>query len=69
MKILICDQQRMPAEALAAALDVRGYDVLAVTTTVSDALSSAGDCVPVSTQVTWASAKTRSWPMMGSLTT
>jgi DNA-binding NarL/FixJ family response regulator len=46
MKILICDQQRMLAEALASALDVRGYDVLAVTTTVSDALSSAGDCVP-----------------------
>jgi two-component system, NarL family, nitrate/nitrite response regulator NarL len=41
MKILICDQQRMLAEALA-----RGYDVLAVTTTVSGALSSASDCVP-----------------------
>ena len=46
MKILICDQQRMLAEALASALDARGYDVLAVTTTVSGALSSAGDCVP-----------------------
>jgi DNA-binding response OmpR family regulator len=33
MKILICDQQRMLAEALASALDARGYDVLAVTTT------------------------------------
>ena len=32
MKILICDQQRMLAEALACALDARGYDILAVTT-------------------------------------
>ena len=46
MKILICDQQRMLAEALASALDARGYDVLAVTTTVSGALDSASDCVP-----------------------
>jgi DNA-binding NarL/FixJ family response regulator len=46
MKILICDQQRMLAEALASALDARGYDVLAVTTTVSDALSVADDCAP-----------------------
>lgn len=46
MKILICDRQRMLAEALASALDARGYYVLAVTTTVSDALSAAGDCVP-----------------------
>lgn len=46
MKILICDRQRMLAEALASALDARGYDVLAVTTTVSDALSVADDCVP-----------------------
>jgi two-component system, NarL family, nitrate/nitrite response regulator NarL len=46
MKILICDQQLMLAEALAAALDARGYDVLAVTTTVSDSCNAAGDCVP-----------------------
>jgi two-component system nitrate/nitrite response regulator NarL len=46
MKILICDQQRMLAEALACALDARGYDILAVTTTPSVALSSVGDCVP-----------------------
>ena len=46
MKILICDQQRMLAEALASALDARGYDVLAVTTTVSGALDCASDCVP-----------------------
>src|SRR5246127_5870150 len=46
MKILICDQQLMLAEALAAALDARGYDVLAVTTTVSDTCNAAGDCVP-----------------------
>ena len=46
MKIIICDRQRMLAEALASALDARGYDILAVTTTVSDALSSVGDWVP-----------------------
>lgn len=46
MKILICDRQRMLAEALASALDARGYDVLAVTTTVSGALSSAVDWAP-----------------------
>jgi two-component system, NarL family, nitrate/nitrite response regulator NarL len=46
VKILICDEQRMLAEALAAALDARGYDILAVTTAVSDAPSSGGDWVP-----------------------
>jgi two-component system nitrate/nitrite response regulator NarL len=46
MKILICDRQLMLAEALASALDARGYHVLAVTTTVSDALSAVGDCTP-----------------------
>ena len=46
MKILICDQQRMLAEALGSALDARGYDVLAVTTTASGATSAVGDCVP-----------------------
>ena len=46
MKILICDQQRMLAEALAAALDARGYDILAVTTSVSGAPGPAGDWVP-----------------------
>jgi DNA-binding NarL/FixJ family response regulator len=46
MKILICDQQLMLAEALAAGLDARGYDVLAVTTTVSDTCNAVVDCVP-----------------------
>jgi two-component system, NarL family, nitrate/nitrite response regulator NarL len=46
MKILICDQQRMLAEALASALDARGYDILGVTTAVSDAPSAVGDWVP-----------------------
>jgi DNA-binding NarL/FixJ family response regulator len=46
MKILICGQQLMLAEALAAALDARGYDVLAVTTTISDPPDGVGDCVP-----------------------
>jgi DNA-binding NarL/FixJ family response regulator len=46
MKTLICDQQLMLAEALAAALDARGYDVLAVTTTVGDTGDAVGDCVP-----------------------
>jgi DNA-binding NarL/FixJ family response regulator len=46
MKILICDQQLMLAEALSAALDARGYDVLAVTTTFNDIRDAAGDYVP-----------------------
>lgn len=46
MKILICDQQLMLAEALASALDARGYDILAVTTTVSDDHNAIGDFVP-----------------------
>jgi DNA-binding NarL/FixJ family response regulator len=46
MKILICGQQRMLAEALACALDARGYDILAVTTSVSSAPGPADDCVP-----------------------
>ncbi|MGH3251300.1 MAG: helix-turn-helix transcriptional regulator [Trebonia sp.] len=46
MKVLICDQQLMLAEALASALYARGYDVLAVTTTVSDTRDQVGDCVP-----------------------
>lgn len=46
MKILICDQQLMLAEALASALDARGYDVLAVTATLSDNHDAVGDCVP-----------------------
>jgi DNA-binding NarL/FixJ family response regulator len=46
MKILICDQQRMLAEALASALDARGYDILAVVAAVSDAPSPADDWVP-----------------------
>lgn len=36
----------MLAEALASALDARGYEVLAVTTAVSEALRAVGDCVP-----------------------
>ena len=46
MKILICDQQLMLAEALASALDARGYDILAVTTTISDLPGAAGDFAP-----------------------
>jgi DNA-binding NarL/FixJ family response regulator len=46
MKILICGQQLMLAEALAAALDARGYDVLAVTTAINDSRDGVGDCVP-----------------------
>lgn len=46
MKILIYDQQRMLAEALASALDARGYDILAVATTVGGALSSMNAGVP-----------------------
>jgi DNA-binding NarL/FixJ family response regulator len=46
MKILICDQQRMLAEALACALDARGYDILAVVAAVSGAPSPADGWVP-----------------------
>jgi two-component system nitrate/nitrite response regulator NarL len=46
MKILICDQQLMLAEALSFALDARGYDVLAVTPTVGDIRNAIGDYVP-----------------------
>ena len=40
VRLVICDKQRILAEALAAALDARGYQVLAVTTTVTDGLSA-----------------------------
>jgi two-component system, NarL family, nitrate/nitrite response regulator NarL len=46
MKILICDRQRMLAEALACALDARGYDILAVVAAVGSAPNSADDWVP-----------------------
>lgn len=46
VKILICDRQLMLAEALAAALDARGYDVLAVITAIDDFSDPAGGCVP-----------------------
>jgi DNA-binding NarL/FixJ family response regulator len=46
MKILIYDKQLMLAEALASALDARGYDVLTVISTVSDTGNPIGDCVP-----------------------
>lgn len=46
MKILICDQQLMLAEALASALDARGFDVLAVTKTITGPRDEIGDCVP-----------------------
>lgn len=46
MKILICDRHLMLAEALAVALDARGYDVLAVTISMSDIRNLAGDYVP-----------------------
>lgn len=46
MKLFICGEQLMLAEALATALDARGYDVLAVTATVSDRCNAVGDYVP-----------------------
>jgi DNA-binding NarL/FixJ family response regulator len=38
MRVIICDRQRMLAEAMAAALQARGFQVLAVTTAVDDVL-------------------------------
>lgn len=46
MKIIICDEQLMLAEALASALDMRRYDILAVTATVSDTSDEVSDYVP-----------------------
>jgi DNA-binding NarL/FixJ family response regulator len=40
MRLVICDNQRILAEALAAALELRGHKVLAVTTTVADGLEA-----------------------------
>jgi two-component system, NarL family, nitrate/nitrite response regulator NarL len=40
MKLVICDNQRILGEALAAALGTRGHQVLAVTTTVTDGLGA-----------------------------
>ena len=40
MKLVICDKQRILGEALSAALDVRGHQVLAVTTTATDGLGA-----------------------------
>jgi two-component system nitrate/nitrite response regulator NarL len=40
LRLVICDHQRILAEALAAALGARGHQVLAVTTTVTDGLSA-----------------------------
>lgn len=42
MRVVICDHQRMLAEALASALGARGHHVLAVTTTVAGVLSAVG---------------------------
>jgi DNA-binding NarL/FixJ family response regulator len=40
VRLVICDNQRILAEALAAALEARGHQVLAVATTVTDVLSA-----------------------------
>jgi two-component system, NarL family, nitrate/nitrite response regulator NarL len=42
VRLVICDNQRILAESLAAALVARGHQVLAVTTTVTDGLSAVG---------------------------
>jgi two-component system, NarL family, nitrate/nitrite response regulator NarL len=46
VRLVICDNQRILAEALAAALGARGYQVLAVTTTVTDGLSAVSASEP-----------------------
>ena len=40
MRLVMCDHQRILAEALAAALEERGHQVLAVTTTVAEGLAA-----------------------------
>jgi two-component system, NarL family, nitrate/nitrite response regulator NarL len=42
VRLVICDDQRILAEALAAALSERGHQVLAVTTTVAEGLAAVG---------------------------
>ena len=46
MKLVICDHQRILAEALAVALGTCGHQVLAVTTTVADGLSAVSGGTP-----------------------
>jgi DNA-binding NarL/FixJ family response regulator len=46
VRLVICDNQRILAEALAAALGARGHQVLAVATTVTDALSAVSAVGP-----------------------
>ena len=46
MRLVICDNQRILAEALAAALGARGHQVLAVATTVTDVLSAVSASGP-----------------------
>jgi DNA-binding NarL/FixJ family response regulator len=46
VRLIICDYQRILAEALAAALEARGYQVLAVTTTAADGLGAVSACGP-----------------------
>ena len=46
MKLVICDNQRMLAEALATALTACGHRVLAVTTTAADGVDAVNDCRP-----------------------
>ena len=46
MKLVICDKQRILAEALAAALGACGHQVLAVTTTVADGLIAVSGGTP-----------------------
>jgi two-component system nitrate/nitrite response regulator NarL len=40
MRLVLCDDQRMLAEALGAALQARGYQVLAVTVTATDGVTA-----------------------------
>ena len=42
MRLVICDHQRILAEALAAALSERGHQVLAVTTTAAEGVAAVG---------------------------
>ena len=46
MDLVICDKQRILAEALAAALEARGHQVLAVTTTAAEGLDAVNACRP-----------------------
>jgi len=46
MRLVVCDANRILCEALAAALEARGHQVLALATTVDDCVEAVAGCQP-----------------------